>query len=76
MKIKWIKQWFHCRFIRTKAQQAATFQFYLWHAITLSHQVIYQLISQNSVFGLTHLKTNTHTSKLFHRISYSQRYSL
>lgn len=29
---------------------------YLGHAVALSHQVIYQLIGQRTVLGLTHLK--------------------
>lgn len=35
---------------------------YLWHAVTLSHQMVYQLIGEKFVFGLAHLVHKRDTS--------------
>lgn len=45
----------HLRLKREKASVCQCID-YLGHAVTLSHQVIYQLIGQRTILGLTHLK--------------------
>lgn len=42
---------------------------YLWDAIALAHQVIYQLIGQRAVFGLAHLlDTRTESTSLDRKV--------